>query len=321
MAALVRRGIDADARLGAEAPASSGAPEAAATAFPQVPSEAGPSEAEPSAVAQTPPQPQPVLSPAALAYRKGDVAALAALAAAAGDPDERLALEWAALRADPHPRFRRARRRSPRPIRPGRGEATCATGRKPIFSFIRLSASAVAEFFAAEPPQSSAGEARTRARRPQRAGPVDEAIRTRFASCGATAISTPGPKSAILREFGVVAVKSRPQASRRPAALRRELRRRLPRRRARRPRRNGARQARVAAARGPLSPALLKAVPSVAEKRSGSSVRARSRTRGARTAPTRRRCCSASRRRIARLSSVRTNGGPSGAWSRANCST
>src|SRR5271165_6196770 len=43
------------------------------------------------------------ISPAALAYRKGDAAALTALANAAIDPDERLALEWAALRTDPHP--------------------------------------------------------------------------------------------------------------------------------------------------------------------------------------------------------------------------
>ena len=43
-------------------------------------------------------------------YSKGDVAGLAALAAAATDPDERSALEWAALRADAASVLRLARR-------------------------------------------------------------------------------------------------------------------------------------------------------------------------------------------------------------------
>ena len=63
-------------------------------------SPAAPSQAAPGQAATPVTIP---ISPAALAYRKGDAAALAALANASSDPDERLALEWAALRTDPHP--------------------------------------------------------------------------------------------------------------------------------------------------------------------------------------------------------------------------
>ena len=63
-----------------------------------------PPAAAPEASPQTAPKPEIIPpSPAALAYRKGDAAALSALAKAASDPDERLGLEWAALRTDPHP--------------------------------------------------------------------------------------------------------------------------------------------------------------------------------------------------------------------------
>ena len=58
-----------------------------------------------SAVRAALPVPATVVPPAIVAFRKGDVAGLAALARAANDPDRRLALEWAALRADPHPTF------------------------------------------------------------------------------------------------------------------------------------------------------------------------------------------------------------------------
>ena len=56
-----------------------------------------------------PPSP-PLSSQAVILYKKGDVAGLAALAASATDPAERSALEWASLRADPHPSFALARR-------------------------------------------------------------------------------------------------------------------------------------------------------------------------------------------------------------------
>jgi len=51
------------------------------------------------------PPPPPVSSEAAILYNKGDAAGLAALAHAANDEPERSALEWASLRADPHPSF------------------------------------------------------------------------------------------------------------------------------------------------------------------------------------------------------------------------
>src|SRR4029077_21023999 len=50
------------------------------------------------------PTPSPA-SQATILYRKGDIAGLTALAAAATDAAERSALEWAALRANPHPSF------------------------------------------------------------------------------------------------------------------------------------------------------------------------------------------------------------------------
>ena len=52
----------------------------------------------------------PLSSQAVILYKKGDVAGLTALAASATDPAERSALEWASLRADPHPAFALARR-------------------------------------------------------------------------------------------------------------------------------------------------------------------------------------------------------------------
>src|SRR5208283_117884 len=61
--------------------------------------------ARPAAASNPSPTPPSVVPPAAVAYRKGDVAGLAALAKAETDPDRRLALEWAALRTDPHPTF------------------------------------------------------------------------------------------------------------------------------------------------------------------------------------------------------------------------
>src|SRR6185312_5461367 len=47
----------------------------------------------------------PLSSEAAILYTKGDVAGLTALAAAANDPAERTALEWAALRVNGRPSF------------------------------------------------------------------------------------------------------------------------------------------------------------------------------------------------------------------------
>jgi hypothetical protein len=122
---------------------------------------------EPSAPAATPepsaPAAGPVLLPppptsqAAILYKKGDVAGLAALAASASDASERLALEWASLRADAHPSFASlAAFLKAHPGWPGRGwirerqEAELAAHRP--------APAQVAAFFAGEPPQSSAGK-------------------------------------------------------------------------------------------------------------------------------------------------------------------
>ena len=260
MATLVRRGIGDAARGGAEAPASDGSPAEPAAFTPQVPSETASTEILPPDAAsqsESPPLPAP-LSPAALAYRKGDVVALAALAAAANDPDERLALEWAALRADPHPTFAALEAFSKaHPTWPG-------------LSYVRYrqeadllvhppSASAVAEFFAAEPPQSSAGKLAA-ARAAAAEGRVDEAIRI------VRALWRDGnfdgwTESAILRDFGVSLLKSDHKyradrllyaesyaAALRAAALAG-------------PDEMALAEARAAAAHGPLTPTLIKAVP------------------------------------------------------------
>src|SRR5208337_4697885 len=66
----------------------------------------GPPTAAPTPVAPqgaSGPQEPAYGSAAAQLYNKGDAAGLAALAKAARDPDERLALEWASLRSDAHP--------------------------------------------------------------------------------------------------------------------------------------------------------------------------------------------------------------------------
>ena len=130
---------------------------------------------------------------AAVAYRKGDVAGLAALAKAETDPDRRLALEWAALRADPHPTFAAlAAFAAAHPDWPGDGYLALPRGGR-----------------ASRPPgrarrgrgllrrASRRTRARAGSRSPARSAPP--ARRTRrsgsSARCGATAISTPGPRA------------------------------------------------------------------------------------------------------------------------------
>ena len=257
MAALVRRGIDAS-RGGAEAPESSGAAEPAPFS-PQIPSEIASTEVLPNAALQSAPQPQPVpLSPAAQAYRKGDVAAIAALAATAGDRDERLALEWAALRADPHPTFAALEAfAKAHPSWPGLGYVRY---RQEADLLVHPpSPSAVAEFFAAEPPQSSAGKLAA-ARAEAAKGRADEAIRIVRELWREGNIDA-WTESAILRDFGVVLLKSDHKyradrllyAESTAAALRAAA--------LAGPDEMALAQARAAAARGPLSPALIKAVP------------------------------------------------------------
>ncbi len=260
----------------------------------------------------------PPLSPAAQAYRKGDVAALAALAEAAGDPDERLALEWAALRADPHPAFAALEAfAKAHPTWPGLGYLRYRQEAELLVH--PPSPSAVSDFFAADPPQSSAGSSRSRARQRRRAAPTRRSGSS--ASSGATAISTPGPRASILRDFGVVLLKSDHKyradrllyaenyaAAFRAAALAG-------------PDEIALAQARAAAARGPLTAALVKAVPPALKDDPGLLF---ARVQDARRVEPRLRGGDAAQSRaeaIATPSSIRTNGGPSGGWSRASCST
>jgi soluble lytic murein transglycosylase len=276
MAALVRRGIDSASRRAFEAPASTGAADDMAAllrrgfawsssaapespAFPEIPSEAASSDAKPDLASQGAPQPQPApLSPAAQAYRKGDVAALTALARAAGGPDERLALEWAALRADPHPTFAALEAfAKAHPSWPGLGYLRY---REEADLLVHPpSPAAVADFFGADPPQSSAGKLAV-ARAEVAKGRTDEAIQS-VRDLWRDGNFDAWTESAILREFGVVLLKSDHKyradrllyaenyaAAFRAAALAG-------------PDETALAQARAAAARGPLSPALLRAVP------------------------------------------------------------
>ncbi len=222
------------------------------TAAPGAPVGAAPS-------VQLPPELQPArIPPAALAYRKGDAAALAALARAESDPDRRLALEWAALRVDPHPSFSAlADFAKAHPSWPGDGYVRYRQEAELLVH--PLSPAAAAKFFADEPPQTSAGKLAL-VRAAAAAGRVDEAVRT-VRELWRDGNFDAWTESAILREFGGVLLKAddKYRADRllyaesyapafRAAALAG-------------PDEMALAQARAAAARGPLSPALIKAVP------------------------------------------------------------
>ena len=99
-------------------------------------------------------------SAAAQLYSKGDAAGLAALAKAARDPDERLALEWASLRSDAHLHRSRALaavRRSPSRMARDGGWDSGAGAKGNCFVNSEAPAKVAGAYFASEPPQSSAG--------------------------------------------------------------------------------------------------------------------------------------------------------------------
>ena len=212
-----------------------------------------------------PPEPaaDPALPPprspqAVVLYRKGDAAGLMALASAATDADERSALEWASLRADAHPSFdsldaflkahpgwpSRAR------IRELQEAELAAHPQAP---------EQVVAFFANDPPQSSAGKIAA-ARAAQAMGRPEEAsqiIRALWRDGDVEALS----ESIVLREFDSSLTKADHAyranrllytaylgAGARAAALAG-------------PDISALAQARIAAARAPMSPALVKAVP------------------------------------------------------------
>ena len=243
------------------------APAPAAPSAPAPPAELVSREPTAPVMAPEPPSPAaspdlpalaPPISQAAVLYQKGDAAGLAALAASADDPAERTALEWASLRADAHPSFASL------------AAFLEAHPRWPSRSWIRERQEAelaahppapadVAAFFAAEPAQTSAGRLAA-ARADEAMGRADEAAQ------GIRALWRDGnfdgfTESVILRDFGGSLLKADHtyraerlfyagyfSASARAAALAG-------------PDVLALAQARFAAARAPMSAALVRAVP------------------------------------------------------------
>ena len=145
------------------------------------------------------PPPPPRGSAAAVLYNKGDAAGLAALAKAADDSAQRSALEWASLRADAHPSlaslaaFFEAHPSWPSSqwIRDRQEAELAAHAETPA---------KVAAYFAAAPPESSAGMIAA-ARAANAAGRTDEAaqiISTLWRDGNFDAFT----ESVIIREFG-----------------------------------------------------------------------------------------------------------------------
>ena len=141
----------------------------------------------------------PPMCQAAVLFNKGDAAGLAALAEAASNSAERLALEWASLRADAHPSFASlAAFFGAHPSWPssewirGRQEAELAAHAE--------TPAKVAAYFASAPPESSAGEIAA-ARAAGAAGRADEAaqiIRALWRDGNFERFT----ESVIIREFG-----------------------------------------------------------------------------------------------------------------------
>jgi soluble lytic murein transglycosylase len=219
---------------------------------------AAPEPSPPAASPALPPPAPPRGSQAAILYKKGDAAGLAALAASTSDAAERLALEWASLRADAHPSFASlAAFLGAHPGWPSRGfvrerqEAELAAH--------PMGPAQVAAFFVREPPQSSAGKIAA-ARAAQAMGRAEEAsqiIRSLWRDGNFDALS----ESVILRDFGASLTKvdhayradrlfyaGYPGANARAAALAG-------------PEAFALAEARFAAARAPMSPGLVKVVP------------------------------------------------------------
>jgi soluble lytic murein transglycosylase len=211
------------------------------------------------AAAPTPgPPPPPRSSEAAILYNKGDVAGLAALAKTANDPAERTALEWASLRAATRPSFAALDAfLEVHPAWPSRG---WIRDRQETELAVHPEAPAkVAEFFAGGPPQTGAGKIAA-ARAAKAIGRDDEAARSirDLWRDGNFDVLT---ESVILRDFGASLAKADhkhradrllyagyPGAATRAAALAG-------------PDVLALAEARIEAARGPMSAALLRAVP------------------------------------------------------------
>src|SRR6185312_5720385 len=200
----------------------------------------------------------PLSSEAAILYTKGDVAGLTALAAAANDPAERTALEWAALRVNGRPSF--AALAAFLEAHPGWPGGPWIRGREEAELAAHPQAPAkVAQFFAGRAPQTSAGKIAA-ARAAEALSRPEEASRI-VRSLWRDGNFDASTESIILRDFGASLTKADHawRASRliyagysgaglRAAALAG-------------PDQLALAQARIAAARTPMSAALVKAVP------------------------------------------------------------
>ena len=242
------------------APSAAGALAAIAPAAPAAAAPSPPAASAPSAATPAPslPAPSPVSSQAAILYNRGDVAGLKALARTASDPARRSALEWASLRADAHPTFAAlAAFLESHPGWPSRGwirerqEAELAAHPEP--------SAKVAEFFAGDPPQTAAGKIAA-ARAAKAVGHNDEAtriIRALWRDGNFDGLT----ETVVLRDFGASLLKEDHKyradrliyagynvAAMRAAALAG-------------PEVLALAEARIQAARAPLSAALVRAVP------------------------------------------------------------
>jgi soluble lytic murein transglycosylase len=206
----------------------------------------------------SPSPPPPLGSEAAILYNRGDVAGLAALAQAANDAAGRSALEWASLRANAHPSFASlAAFVEAHPAWPSRGwirereEAELAAHPE--------APAKVAEFFAGGQPQTGAGKiaAARAAKATGRSAEAGQIIRALWRDGNFDALT----EGVILRDFGPLLVKADYKyradrllyagyvgAASRAAALAG-------------PDVLALAEARIEAARAPMSAALLRAVP------------------------------------------------------------
>ena len=231
-------------------------------AYADIPDAAAPPTASAGApfapATETPPPAPPRSSEGAMLYNRGDAAGLAALAKAAYDPAQRLALEWASLRADAHPSF--AALAAFLEAHPGWPRSGWIRGRQEAELAAHPEAPAkVADYFALAPPESGAGKIAD-ARAASALGRADEAaqiIRPLWRDGAFNSFT----ESVILRDFGGLLTKSDHKyradrlfyagyfgASARAAALAGSDVLALA-------------EARIEADRAPLTPAVLKAVP------------------------------------------------------------
>ncbi len=138
-------------------------------------------------------------SAAAQLYSKGDPAGLGVLAKAARAPDERLALEWASLRLDPHPSVPAAAAFAE--AHPGWPDGGWIRRLREAELLGSSEAPAkVAAYFASEPPQTSAGVIAA-ARAANATGRSDEGARIIRALWRDSDLD-PSTEALILRDFG-----------------------------------------------------------------------------------------------------------------------